>query len=198
MQGDRFMVRLMRRSDIDEVLSIHLSLFEVRYNRSDIVSFLSGNYLSLVLVRVADQTETLVGVSTAIRHWVSICSKQRTASLSTFGILAPYQRRGLGAYMFRLTCRILLVHFGVQDLSLHMLKSKAPTYQFYIAMGMVASSVIRNYYDFDKGQHDALFMVKQLTADAVERPDVQLYPEIDAMLAGPQKVWLFAPWFCYA
>jgi ribosomal protein S18 acetylase RimI-like enzyme len=198
MSSDQFMVRLMRRSDLDEVLSIHRDLFEVKYTRSIIESFLSGRHLSLVLLHVTSQAETLIGISVTSRSWVSICSKERTAYLATFGIHPPYQRRGLGAYLFKLTCRLLSVHFSIKDLSLHMLKSKTSTYQFYSAMGMTASSVLRDYYSFDDARHDAILMVTQIAAAGVERPDVQLYPEIDAMLAAPQKVWLFAPLCCHA
>jgi ribosomal protein S18 acetylase RimI-like enzyme len=201
MNGDQFMVRLMRRSDIDEVLSIHLSLFEVKYSRPLITSFLSAPHLSLVLVHVADQVETVVGISVATRRWVSLCSKQRTAYLSSFAIQPKYQRRGLGTFLFRLTCRVLLVHFGIQEMTLHMLKSKTPTYEFYRAMGMSASGIIRNDYLIGEEKHDAMFMAMQLAGAAVkpaERPDMQIYPEIDAMLAAQQKVWLLAPWFCHA
>jgi ribosomal protein S18 acetylase RimI-like enzyme len=191
----------MRRSDIDEVLALHASLFEVKYPRAVIESFVSAPHLSLLLIHVANQTETLIGVSVSSRRWVSLCSKQRTAYLSTFGIRQSSQRRGLGSYLFRLTCRVLFQRFSIQDLSLHMLRSKRSTYEFYNAIGMTASAVVPRYYVLDDKHHDALFMVKQFTAadlEVPERRDVQVYPEIEAMLAEPQEVWLLAPWFCAA
>jgi hypothetical protein len=68
-------------------------------------------------------------------------------------------------------------------------------------MGMTTSAVIRDYSIFDEGHHDPPFMVKQFAApnlEVHEPPDVQADPEIEAMPAVPQKVWLSARWFCVA
>jgi ribosomal protein S18 acetylase RimI-like enzyme len=193
-----FLVRLMRQSDVDEVLGCHGAVLEVCYSRPVIESFLRSHYLTLVLVFVDGGAEAIVGFSVAHREWVSACSTQRTAYLSTFGILPEFQRRGLGAFLFRLTCRVLRAHYGVRDIRLHMLKDKRATYAFYVAQQMAAVRVLREYYSFLGKRHDAVLMRAELAAVPREpaRPDVALLPEIAELLATRQRLCPLAQLFC--
>jgi ribosomal protein S18 acetylase RimI-like enzyme len=189
-----FLARLMRRADVDEVLAVHLSLFEVKYSRSTIEQFLTSTYLSLVLVHVDNATETIVGVSVSSREWIAICNRQRRAYLSTFGILPDFQRRGLGAHLFRLTCDILRMHFTVSEIRLHMLKGKQGTYDFYIAQQLVAIGVLKDYYSLGEGFHDAILMARDLRfIPKIEpRDDVAILPELVELLNTTQWVCPFA------
>jgi ribosomal protein S18 acetylase RimI-like enzyme len=193
-----FLVRLMRRSDIDELVGCHGAILEVCYQRATIESFLRGDHLSLLIVFVDGAREAIIGFSVSSRQWMSACSTQRTAYLSTFGILPEFQRRGLGAYLFRLTCHVLQAHYQVYDIHLHMLKEKRSTYDFYIAQRMVAVSVLRQYYTFDGKKHDAVFMSRELACVPREerRPDIVLLPEIEELLTATQKLCPFAQLFC--
>jgi ribosomal protein S18 acetylase RimI-like enzyme len=197
MSSARFVARRMLRSDVNEVLALHLLLFEVKYTRQTIKTFLAPDHLSLLLVRVDVPRELIVGVSTSIRAWASVCSRQRNAHLSTFGILPAFQRRGLGAYLFRLTCDILRTHYSVCEIRLHMLRAKQPTYDFYVAQRLVAVGVIKNYYTFDGGHHDAIVMANEIDCipRLVPRADVNVAPELAELLETKQCVSPFAQLF---
>jgi ribosomal protein S18 acetylase RimI-like enzyme len=196
MSGLHFVARRMRHADLEKVLAFHLLLFEVKYSRRTIERFLGPDHLALVLVHVDGQSEVIIGVSTSRRKWVSACTRLRTAYLTTFAILPDFQRRGLGAHLFRLTCDILRTYYTVFEIRLHMVKGKKPTYDFYIAQRLVAVNVVKNYYSFDGG-HDAVEMAAPL--DMVPRigarPDVTVLPELMELLGSKQRLWPFAQWF---
>jgi ribosomal protein S18 acetylase RimI-like enzyme len=195
-----FLVRLVRPSDVEELLGCHGATLEVCYSRKTVESFLGAGYLTLVVVFIDGGVEAIIGFSVARRQWVSACSTARTSYLSTFGILPEFQRRGLGAYLFRLSCHILRAYYGVHDINLHMLKDKRSTYDFYIAQQLIAVRVMREYYSFDVKKHDAVLMNRDLASVPTEeeRPDVAVLPEVGELLATKQKLWPLAQLFCSA
>jgi ribosomal protein S18 acetylase RimI-like enzyme len=192
-------VRLLTGEDVNEVYAVHLLLFQVKYSRQTIESFLVHKYLSLILVDVTDGShEKIVGVSISFREWVSMCSTQRRAYLSTFGILPEYRNQGLGTYLFGLTCHILRVHYCVGELSLHMLQSNVVSYKFYERLGMHATRVLPEYYNFDNSTHTAVYMRRELIrlANEVARPDISHGPDIDQMLRQKEHIWFLAQLIC--
>jgi ribosomal protein S18 acetylase RimI-like enzyme len=192
-----FLVRRLSAADVEEVLTVHLELFEVKYSRATIESFLGASYFSLGLVDVADATQRLVGVSVSHRKWLSICSDQTISYLTTFGILPEYQRRGLGTYLFCLTCHILRSFYRSREISLHMLRTKKSNYEFYTKLGLSAVRVIPNYYNFDGTGRDAITMSTNLidVLDEPHRPDISVAPDLILLLNTRRVVRFWYPIF---
>ena len=57
----------MIKSDLEEVESIHIQLFPLRYSKSVFQNFLESDFLSLVLVGIKDDKTKIIGVSTSHR-----------------------------------------------------------------------------------------------------------------------------------
>jgi ribosomal protein S18 acetylase RimI-like enzyme len=192
-----FVVRLLTSADIQEVLEVHLLLFEVKYSRHTIESFLRDKYLALVMVDVSDRSkEKIIGVSVTSREWISLCSTEKRGYLSTFGILPEWRRNGLGTYLFRLTCHILRFHYNVEEIALHMLQSNRSSYGFYQSVGMNATLILPEYYNFDDSKHTAVYMRRELVcieSEDCERQDIIVSPEINHLLSKKQNVWFFYP-----
>jgi ribosomal protein S18 acetylase RimI-like enzyme len=193
-----FVVRCLSSADLDEVLSVHLELFEVKYSRRTIESFLGPTYLSLVLVDATEASQKIMGVSVSTRSWYSMCSNQTTAYLSTFGILPEYQRHGLGTYLFCLTCHILRSFYRTRELSLHMLRSKLSNYEFYTKLGLTAVRVIPQYYNIDGTEYDALAMSTDLVGilDEQNRSDISLSSDLTTLRNMRRIVRFWHPLFC--
>jgi ribosomal protein S18 acetylase RimI-like enzyme len=197
MSDGRFVVRFMRDSDIGAVHRIHLALFRIKYSVDFIASFLASNSLSLLLVRTDGPSETIVGVSMVFRQWASFFSTRRTAYLATFGIRRNFRRRGLGSFLFRLTCRILMTHCTVFEVSLHMVASKRSTFAFYIAQGLRPARVVKSYYTFGNKHRDAIVMRQELATvpRKAARSDVDVDPGLAVLLETTQRVCPLAQFF---
>lgn len=184
----------MTQADIDEVWKLHLDLFEVKYERKTISSFLNKSYLCLLLVDARNNSE-IVGVSVSERRWVAYCSSERVCYLATFGIRKDLQRTGLGSFLFRLTCHIQRKHFGVTRMSLNMLQTNQGVYRFYESVGMIAQKILPNYYTFDGQKHDSVVMSAELMTIQEEkrRDDISVPLEIEDILLTHDQVYFFSP-----
>lgn len=191
-----FLVRLMTNADIDEVWRLHLDLFEVKYDRRTIQSFMRPDYFALLLVDT-DKDSEIIGVSVSQRMWVSRCSGERVCYLSTFGIKREYQRCGLGSFLFRLTCNLLRTHYGVIRMSLHMLASNRGVYDFYEKLGMSAWKLLPGYYHFDSTPRDSIVMCAPLDTIRNEnrRDDIIVPLEIEDLLLTRDHVHFYSSWF---
>jgi len=158
MEG-HFCIRKMTRNDIPDVEKMHNELFPLRYSRRVYESFLTAEYLSLVLIHQIQDENRIIGVSTSHREWCSICSTKKDGYISTFGILPTYRRLGLGTFLFKVTALCLKNYYSCVSLKLHMLRSNTAAYEFYLANGFIVDVLLPNYYEFNNKKHDSFHMI---------------------------------------
>ncbi|OHT04210.1 acetyltransferase, GNAT family protein [Tritrichomonas foetus] len=193
-----YQVRLMKYEDIDEVEKIHIILFPVRYQRKVFEEYLKPNYLALLLTIHEEGAEKIIGVSMSSRSWVSKFSYVKKSYLGTFGVIPEYQKKGLGSFLLRLTCRILGNYYQCSSMSLHMLRKDKEVYNFYTKNGLNPIQVLEKYYSFSEPREDALLMSCDLNKiDFIERDDILPSSEVKELLTGKQVIGYFAPWFSW-
>ena len=193
-----FRVRLMRSEDKEECERVHIILFPVRYSKSIYDEYLKPDHLSLLLTTIEDGSEKIIGVSMSFRFWVSKFSYERRCYLGTFGILPDYQKRGLGTYFLRLTCKILGGYFNCARFELHCLRKDHSISNFYNRVGFAAEDVLLQYYSFSDPHEDALLMAcdpRKVEYDEKAIDNIEIDPEVQKMLNEKQSIGFFAPWF---
>lgn len=164
MGKEQYVIRLLRQEDVPQMRELDHILFPIKYNDAVYQEFLSQAYLSLVLVKIEEQTETIIGEATANRQWKTSCSLERDGYLATFGIHPDYRRHHFGSLLFQVISEILMTHFECRVLRLHMLVSNDSAYEFYLKQGMTVTKMLNNFYTIDGKKADAYLMSAELSS----------------------------------
>ena len=192
--GGKYIIRLMKEKDIEEVLNLHYQLFPVKYSLNVMKTFLYENYLSLLLVyKNSDENEKIIGVSTSRRSWEGFFSTSKIAYLSTFGIESSFRQKHLGSDFIQLTLKILKNYYHCISISLHVQYINKIAFNFYKKNGFEADKIISNHYNFDGDASKAVLMCYNFNKNNkfVLKNDIHLTEEVIQLLEnGPYTSWI--------
>ncbi|EAX97304.1 acetyltransferase, GNAT family protein [Trichomonas vaginalis G3] len=191
-ENQKFLIREMKKADIEEVEKLHIAIFPVRYSKNVFIGFLRPDYLSLVIETEWYGEKRIIGVSTSSRNWASPFSRSRTAYLSTFGILPEFRRHHLGTLLLNATVACLAKYYGCIELSLHMEAANKAAYEFYISNKFIAVQLLPDHYTFNNSYHDAYFMRKPINTIELDRKNtIEYSKEVEYLAHNSQYISWF-------
>lgn len=145
--------RLMRESDLDEVIAIEESVYPYPWTRGIFYDCLHVGYLCRVLENVEHNKIIAYSVMSAAVE---------EAHLLTIAIIENEQCKGYGKWMLEEMIRLAKVNLA-NTLYLEVRSSNAKAIQLYHQRGFNELGIRKGYYPDEKGREDALLFALDLS-----------------------------------
>ena len=185
MSPARLVARLMQQTDVDEVMQLHQILFPVKYTKDVIESFLDGSYTTILLTKIEDEKEEIIGVSTSIRKRIFMLFGVKEGYLSTFGIHPSMRQLGLGTDLLKITAFILYRRFHCLNMTLNVQAINDIACKFYYKFGFKLVQENPNYYSFQGDAAKSNYLRYDLTETTSLdlRNDIQFSEDLQVLFS---------------
>ncbi|KAH0792758.1 ribosomal-protein-alanine N-acetyltransferase [Histomonas meleagridis] len=158
MSEIRLIARLMKQKDVDEVMNLHHLLFPIKYSKDTIASFLNGSFTSILLTKIENGIEEIIGVSTSYQRRKFYIFGELEGYLSTFGIHPSMRQHGLGTDLLKITAFVMCRRFHCLCMTLDVQAINTIACKFYSKFGFKLIHENPNYYSFTGDASKALYL----------------------------------------
>ncbi|EAY17678.1 acetyltransferase, GNAT family protein [Trichomonas vaginalis G3] len=192
--SNRIRIRELRKEDCMQLWKLHSELFPVEYPYSYILSFLNNSsYCIVATVKNEKNTDKIIAFVSLHLEWKSVFSTDRTAYVSTFGVIEEKRRSKIGSDIMNVIFDVMLKHYKIHHMYLHMQQSNLAAKNYYLNTGWKITKDLKDFYHIKNQCNDAYYMTYDIPDNFVPlfKNMLEIDQSIQKKVNAPQNLaWI--------